>query len=103
MYFAFIETAKSLAKVQYTLYNTGIPKRNSLFGTNRQHPKQEILFKAYQSFLPQSIIAHGLNNFYNVIVRKLITLSLRIKEAQNIITKYTQNNTKPETNKQIQP
>ena len=47
-----IETATSLAKEQYTTYNTGIPKWNSLLGIYRQRNKQGISFKANQSCLP---------------------------------------------------
>ena len=41
-----IETAKSLAKEQYAIYNTGSPKLNSLFGIHSQHPKQETSYTA---------------------------------------------------------
>ena len=47
-----IETSTSLAKEQYTIYSTVTPIWNSLFGIDREHPKQEILFKANQSYLP---------------------------------------------------
>ena len=90
-----IETAISLAKERYTIYSTE---------TNMQHRqclKQGTSFKGNQSYLSYSVIAIGFPKPNNVIVRKLNTLSLRIKGAQNISPSlaYKTKQNKKQTNK----
>ena len=46
-----IEIATSLTKQQYPTFSTRTPKWNSLFGIQRERPKQETSFKGNQSDL----------------------------------------------------
>ena len=85
---ALIEAATSWAREQFTLYSIETSKLNLLFPIHGQRTKRETSFKANQSYLPYSVIAPGFPEPTNVIGRKLSTLSLRIKGAQNITPKY---------------
>ena len=83
---ALLEAATSSIREQFTLYSLETSKLNLLFRIHGQRSKREASFKANQSYL--SVIAPGFPEPTNVTGRKLSTLSLRIKGAQNITPKY---------------